>query len=312
MRDHLHQDHPSQAATPLTTVLDNRLRAIEKARENIRFRIGQIHKQLHSLEVEHASGSHTWISLERVSTLEEWVAKNKEKMSGRSKSIREQLEEDIAELQRNLDSLKAESERTRRSGQHLRARRASDLFVKDFLTLQRSIRRDREADPALVARLKRDAESAVEQWRKTVKQNPTRQNVLAMLQQIRTSELLGVDGDAVADALGLLGELASAHTRAAADEFRRSPTSKNFGDYLQAIRQAQLMGVSYDDLSVSKPPPKFDRTGDSYTVKAGDTLSSIAKMSYGAENRWPDIWMANFQAVRNPDQLITGAVLTIP
>jgi LysM repeat protein len=49
-----------------------------------------------------------------------------------------------------------------------------------------------------------------------------------------------------------------------------------------------------------------------YTVRRGDTLSSIAQRFYGNAADWPRIWDANSSAVRNPNVIRTGMVLTIP
>lgn len=50
--------------------------------------------------------------------------------------------------------------------------------------------------------------------------------------------------------------------------------------------------------------------GGTYTVKKGDTLSSISASVYGTPNLWSKIAQANPQV--NPNRLKTGAVLTIP
>lgn len=50
--------------------------------------------------------------------------------------------------------------------------------------------------------------------------------------------------------------------------------------------------------------------GRTYTVKRGDTLSSIAQRFYGHANRYPDIAKAN--GIRNPNVIGAGQVLRIP
>lgn len=47
-----------------------------------------------------------------------------------------------------------------------------------------------------------------------------------------------------------------------------------------------------------------------YTVAAGDTLSSIAQQFYGDANRYPEIAAAS--GIANPDMIQPGQVLTIP
>lgn len=48
------------------------------------------------------------------------------------------------------------------------------------------------------------------------------------------------------------------------------------------------------------------------TVKAGDSLSSIAKKLYGDVGAWPRIWEANQHRVGNPDLIDIGMVLELP
>jgi nucleoid-associated protein YgaU len=50
----------------------------------------------------------------------------------------------------------------------------------------------------------------------------------------------------------------------------------------------------------------------SYTVKAGDTLSKIAKDRLGDANAYMDIFNANRDMLKDPDKISPGQVLTIP
>jgi nucleoid-associated protein YgaU len=49
-----------------------------------------------------------------------------------------------------------------------------------------------------------------------------------------------------------------------------------------------------------------------YTVKAGDTLSKIAKQHYGNANSYMKIFEANKGLLKDPDKIQVGQVLTIP
>jgi nucleoid-associated protein YgaU len=49
-----------------------------------------------------------------------------------------------------------------------------------------------------------------------------------------------------------------------------------------------------------------------YTVKAGDTLSKIAKEHLGDANAYMDIFNANRDQLKDPDKIKPGQVLTIP
>lgn len=49
-----------------------------------------------------------------------------------------------------------------------------------------------------------------------------------------------------------------------------------------------------------------------YTVKAGDSLSAIAKRELGDASKWTTIFEANRDKISNPDLIHPGQVLTIP
>jgi LysM repeat protein len=49
-----------------------------------------------------------------------------------------------------------------------------------------------------------------------------------------------------------------------------------------------------------------------YTVKSGDTLSSIAEQVYGDANRWREIFKANKDQIDNPSVIRPGWELVIP
>jgi nucleoid-associated protein YgaU len=49
-----------------------------------------------------------------------------------------------------------------------------------------------------------------------------------------------------------------------------------------------------------------------YTVKAGDTLSKIAKENLGDANAYMDIFNANKDQLSDPDKIKPGQVLKIP
>jgi len=61
--------------------------------------------------------------------------------------------------------------------------------------------------------------------------------------------------------------------------------------------------------AVADPGAKGART---YTVKAGDTLSRIAKEHYGDANQWKKIHQANADRIKDPDKIQVGWTLNIP
>jgi nucleoid-associated protein YgaU len=52
--------------------------------------------------------------------------------------------------------------------------------------------------------------------------------------------------------------------------------------------------------------------GTTYIVKAGDSLSKIAKHFYGDASKWKKIHAANSDKIPNPDLIHPGLQLTIP
>lgn len=63
------------------------------------------------------------------------------------------------------------------------------------------------------------------------------------------------------------------------------------------------------DIQVTGPPAGAGKT---YTVKAGDTLSKIAREHLGDGNAYMKIFNANKDVLSDPDKIKPGQVLTIP
>jgi LysM repeat protein len=60
------------------------------------------------------------------------------------------------------------------------------------------------------------------------------------------------------------------------------------------------------------PGERVAETPDTYTVRAGDTLSRISDRVYGTSGRWMDIFQANRDQLPSPNALKPGQVLRIP
>ena len=52
--------------------------------------------------------------------------------------------------------------------------------------------------------------------------------------------------------------------------------------------------------------------GGTYTVVKGDSLWKIAKRLYGNPLKWPVIYNANKDNIRNPNRIYPGQVFVIP
>ena len=66
--------------------------------------------------------------------------------------------------------------------------------------------------------------------------------------------------------------------------------------------------------SASQPAPAASQshTNETYTVQAGETLSSIAKKLLGNANAYMDIFNANKDQLSDPDKIKPGQVLRLP
>jgi nucleoid-associated protein YgaU len=53
-------------------------------------------------------------------------------------------------------------------------------------------------------------------------------------------------------------------------------------------------------------------TGRTYVVVSGDSLSKIAKREYGDAQKWPKIYDANRNLIKDPDLIYPGQELRIP
>jgi nucleoid-associated protein YgaU len=49
-----------------------------------------------------------------------------------------------------------------------------------------------------------------------------------------------------------------------------------------------------------------------YEVKSGDSLSKIAKHEYGDASKWPKIFEANKDILKDPNKIFPGQKLKIP
>ena len=66
------------------------------------------------------------------------------------------------------------------------------------------------------------------------------------------------------------------------------------------------------DIKVTGAPAAAAASSKTYTVKAGDTLSAIAKDHLGSANAYMKIFEANRDQLSDPDKIKPGQVLKIP
>jgi hypothetical protein len=64
-------------------------------------------------------------------------------------------------------------------------------------------------------------------------------------------------------------------------------------------------------VTISLHPAAAHQAPAHYTVKAGDTLSTIARHEYGSAAAWPALWWVNRHKVHNPEMIRVGQRLTL-
>ena len=84
---------------------------------------------------------------------------------------------------------------------------------------------------------------------------------------------------------------------------------------VSAVYAADQYGNPQDSMQESEssrqnPAANPSGEGQEYTVKAGDTLASIAEAELGSSDKWQKIAQAN--NIQNPDRIFAGQKLTIP
>ena len=77
-------------------------------------------------------------------------------------------------------------------------------------------------------------------------------------------------------------------------------------------KKADFSDVRSGSSSTAPSPQGRQAGGRTYTVVAGDSLSKIAKREYGDASKWPAIYEANRDQIKNPDLIQPGQVLTLP
>lgn len=75
-----------------------------------------------------------------------------------------------------------------------------------------------------------------------------------------------------------------------------------------AAEQAAKLQAELDAIraAATKAAPR------TYVVQGGDSLSVIAKKVYGNAARWPDIFNANRDKIKDADRIFPGQELVIP
>jgi nucleoid-associated protein YgaU len=72
-----------------------------------------------------------------------------------------------------------------------------------------------------------------------------------------------------------------------------------------------VSGVNISGLKMPAPTPVEEKV-EYYIIEKGDTLSKIAKHYYGDANKYPVIFEANREVIKNADLIFPGQKIRIP
>ena len=91
-------------------------------------------------------------------------------------------------------------------------------------------------------------------------------------------------------------------------------TDTNVPAQMTPLPPAPPANVVASPVIESTPPPVIEKPAmpTSYTVKKGDSLWKISGKLYGNPLKWPRIYRANKDKIKNPHRIYPGQVLAIP
>lgn len=97
------------------------------------------------------------------------------------------------------------------------------------------------------------------------------------------------------------------------EDDRKTGASPDFSDATSGSTSKSTPAADFSDVTSgeSSSAPAAS-TGQTYTVKSGDSLSKIAKAHYGDASKWKRIYEANKEKIKNPDLIYPGQEFTIP
>ena len=93
---------------------------------------------------------------------------------------------------------------------------------------------------------------------------------------------------------------------------RRAPGAGGLFSNIFGGGRADFSDVESGGSSTTSPRATGGAAGRSYTVVAGDSLSKIAQREYGSAGKWPAIFEANRDKIKDPNLIHPGQVLTLP
>jgi nucleoid-associated protein YgaU len=86
----------------------------------------------------------------------------------------------------------------------------------------------------------------------------------------------------------------------------QAPQRPAFRGTAQAAPEAEIVTVT------ESAPPEASSGPRTHVIGLGDTLGKIAKRYYGSADRWPEIYEANRDVLRDPNRLPVTVTIRIP
>jgi hypothetical protein len=273
-----------------------KIRSIRNAQRKIRDRIKQIIKQLKHLES--IPGSQPWVTFRRVQTIKE--------LNSPHHTLKSALKQDLIVLKSELRQLHRDVLNVRLQP----AERANQDFEKELERTLKVAEKDGTLAEGDLVELRAKAESVLQQYVNILKVAPTEKNIERVLSKAETPLLLGSDTDSGTCGKAL-NAVAGASEKLVAHKdrlFRKNPTVDNFDKLLQSKANAQLVGGR-----ISWQPKNWKPARTTHKVRAGETLSILAKRYYGNMGHWDVIYLENFGVIGDDlKKLRVGITLTIP
>jgi len=118
-----------------------------------------------------------------------------------------------------------------------------------------------------------------------------------------------VSGAMVAAPAVILPQVQQAHQTQATHQTFAQTMAHTIAAYLDDVTWAT---PSAAPAAAAPHTASIPQASGTYTVRAGETLSTIAQLCYGHGSYWHELYQANKSVIGNPDQLRAGQKLTLP
>lgn len=229
--------------------------------------------------------------------------------AGNQKSLRSDLEEITRSLKDQVRKVSFEFNNKAYSKSQ-----AQEMSKQLRLRITEEIRKAEDSGTLSDETLKsilNESENVLKAHLDVLKAEPTEDNIYSALKEIEIQQSLGANSDCpyAEAAWNVMLKATKKIWEKANWNFRKNPTSANFGKLLQAMANNQMLG---GNLNFCKPEG-WQAVKQTYKVREGDSLSAISNQFYKNFSYWDIIFIENREVIGdNPDKLKVGVELVIP